>query len=85
MSRALASLQPLRNVVSRQAMPSASTASRVLAARRSYSTESDKPAEAAKDENAEKIASLESKVKELEVSFDKQLHEPQSCVWQGTS
>lgn len=74
MSRSLFALQPLRNAVSRQATPSASTASRVLAARaRTYSTETDKKDEAAtdaKDENAEKIANLESKVKELEVRAD---------------
>lgn len=72
MSRSLSALQPLRNVVARQSRPSGSTASRVLAARaRTYSTETDKKGDAAteaKDENAEKIANLESKVKELEVS-----------------
>jgi len=70
MSRSLSSLQPLRNIVSRQARPSSSVASRVLAARRTYSTEKEAPKEGeAKDENAEKIAGLESKIKELEVSF----------------
>lgn len=72
MSRSFSALQPLRNVVSRQARPSASTASRGLAARRTYSTESETKTESAetpKDESAEKIASLENKVKELEVSL----------------
>jgi hypothetical protein len=70
MSRSLSSLQPLRNIVSRQARPSSSVASRVLAARRTYSTEKEAPKEGeAKDENAEKIAGLESKIKELEVSL----------------
>jgi hypothetical protein len=70
MSRSLSSLQPLRNILARQARPSASTASRVLAARRTYSTEKEdgKKEGEAKDENAEKIAGLESKIKELEVS-----------------
>jgi hypothetical protein len=42
----------------------------VLAARRTYSTEKEegKKDGEAKDENAEKIAALESKIKELEVS-----------------
>ena len=70
MSRSLSSLQPLRNIVSRQARPSSSVASRVLAARRTYSTEKEAPKEGeAKDENTEKIAGLESKIKELEVSL----------------
>jgi hypothetical protein len=44
-------------------------AARVMAARRTYSTEKEEAKEGeAKDENAEKIASLESKIKELEVS-----------------
>jgi len=70
MSRSLSSLQPLRNIVSRQARPGSSVASRVLAARRTYSTEKEENKEGeAKDENAEKIAGLESKIKELEVSL----------------
>lgn len=74
MSRSLSSLQPLRNIVSRQARPGSSVASKVLAARRTYSTEKEEKKEGeakdenvAKDENAEKIAGLESKIKELEV------------------
>jgi hypothetical protein len=70
MSRSLSTLQPLRNIVSRQVRPGSSVASRVLAARRTYSTEKEdgKKDGEAKDENAEKIAALESKIKELEVS-----------------